>query len=79
MAAGADVKGKGKLNDLMERIKKDALFLIVHDELKPLIDPSLFVRRIAEQVDEFLEEGIQPILETNASYLTIELVNGVNV
>lgn len=79
MAAGAVVKGEGKPNDLMERIKNDALFSSVHDKLESLIDPSLFVGRAAEQVDEFLEEEIQPILETNANYLAVESIDGVNV
>ena len=41
--------------------------------------PPLFVGRTAEQIDEFLEEEIQPILETNANYLAVESIDGVNV
>jgi len=79
MDAGKVVKDEGKANDLMERIKKDNLFVAVHDKLDSMIEPSLFVGRAPEQVDEFLEDEVNPILEANASLLAIESVDGVNV
>merc|ERR1719223_1040767 len=79
MAAGAVVKGEGKPNDLMERIAKDPLFEAVHNDLERLIDPILFVGRAPEQVDEFIREEIDPVLEENKSYLAVESVDGVNV
>jgi len=79
MAAGAVVKGEGKPNDLMERIKKDDKFIAVHDKLDDMIDPSKFVGRAPEQVDEFIAEEIAPILEKNKDLLAVESVDGVNV
>ena len=79
MAAGAVVKGEGKPNDLMERISKDPLFAAVHDKLDTLIDPILFVGRAPEQVDEFLEEEVRPILDANAHLINIASVDDVNV
>eukprot|EP00586_Coscinodiscus_wailesii_P022541 CAMPEP_0172520752 /NCGR_PEP_ID=MMETSP1066-20121228/292180_1 /TAXON_ID=671091 /ORGANISM="Coscinodiscus wailesii, Strain CCMP2513" /LENGTH=498 /DNA_ID=CAMNT_0013303559 /DNA_START=149 /DNA_END=1645 /DNA_ORIENTATION=- len=79
MAAGAVVKGEGKPNDLLERIKKDALFAAVHDKLDSMIDPILFVGRAPEQVDEFLVDEIDPILEEYKDLLAVEAVDGVNV
>ena len=79
MAAGAVVKGEGKPNDLMERIAKDPLFEAVHNDLERLIDPILFVGRAPEQVDEFIIEEIDPILEENKSFLAVESIDGVNV
>ncbi len=79
MAAGAVVKGEGKPNDLMERIAADPLFKAVHDDLDRLIDPKLFVGRAPEQVDEFLEEEVKPVLEANRDLLNIESVDDVNV
>ena len=79
MDAGVVVKGEGKPNDLMERIAKDPLFKSVHDKLDTLIEPSLFVGRAPEQVDDFLTEEIDPILDANKDLLTIESVDGVNV
>jgi adenylosuccinate lyase len=79
MAAGAVVKGEGKPNDLMERIAKDPMFAAVHDKLGTLIDPKLFVGRAPEQVDEFIAEEIQPILDANKDLLAQESVDSVNV
>jgi len=79
MAAGAVVKGEGKPNDLMERIAKDPLFSAVHDDIERLIDPMLFVGRAPEQVDDFIREEIDPILETNKDLLVVDSVDGVNV
>jgi adenylosuccinate lyase len=79
MDAGAVVKGEGKPNDLMERIAKDPLFAAVHDKLVDLVDPKLFVGRAPEQVDEFLQDEINPILEANKDLLAQESVDTVNV
>mmetsp|Transcript_44084 Transcript_44084/g.134218 ORF Transcript_44084/g.134218 Transcript_44084/m.134218 type:complete len:462 (-) Transcript_44084:112-1497(-) len=79
MDAGAVVKGEGKPNDLMDRIAKDPLFASVHDKLESMIDPILFVGRAPEQVDEFVEEEIQPVLEKYADLLAVDSVDAVNV
>ena len=79
MAAGAVVKGEGKPNDLLDRIKKDDKFKAVHDKLDAMIDPTKFVGRAPEQVDEFLAEEITPILEANKDLLAVQSVDGVNV
>ena len=79
MAAGAVVKGEGKPNDLMERIAKDPIFTAVHDKLDTLVDPSLFIGRAPEQVDEFVQDEIQPILDANKDLLAQESVDAVNV
>jgi len=79
MEAGAVVKGQGKPNDLLDRIRKDPNFAAVHSELDTMIDPSKFIGRAAVQVDEFLEEEINPILLANQDLLNIENVDAVNV
>ena len=79
MEAGAKVKGEGKPNDLLERIAADPLFASVHSKLNTLIDPKLFIGRSAEQVDEFLEAEVDPVLERESSLLGKEIVDGVNV
>ena len=79
MAAGAVVKGEGKPNDLLDRIKKDDKFKAVHDKLDAMIDPTKFVGRAPEQVDEFLAEEITAILEANKDLLAVQSVDGVNV
>jgi adenylosuccinate lyase len=79
MDAGAVVKGEGKANDLMERIANDPIFAPVHGKLESMIDPILFVGRAPEQVDEFIADEINPILEANSDLLKVESVDGVNV
>lgn len=73
------MKGEGKPNDLMERIAKDPIFAAVHDKLHTLVDPKLFVGRAPEQVVEFIEEEIQPILDANKDLIAQESVDSVNV
>jgi len=79
MDAGAVVKGEGKPNDLMERIAKDPLFQKVHDKLDEMIDPILFVGRATEQVDEFISDEINPVIEINKSLMDVQSVDDVNV
>lgn len=79
MEAGAVVKGEGKPNDLMERIKNDSHFTAVHAKLDTMMDPKLFVGRAPQQVDEFLAECIDPILFANKDLLAVSSVDGVNV
>merc|ERR1712127_781212 len=79
MAAGAVVKDEGKPNDLMDRIANDPLFASVHSKLDSMIDPILFVGRAPEQVDEFIQEEVDPILLSNAELLNIQSVDSVNV
>jgi len=79
MDAGAVVKGQGKPNDLMERIKKDPKFSAVHSKLDAMIDPSKFVGRAPQQVDEFVKAEVDPVLEAHKELLAVENVDGVNV
>ena len=79
MAAGAVVKGEGKPNDLLERIRNDSLFKAVHSRLDDLVDPKLFVGRAPEQTEEFLDEEVKPVLDRLKECLAVESTDGVNV
>ncbi|XP_043251571.1 adenylosuccinate lyase isoform X2 [Colletes gigas] len=61
--AGAEVKQHGRDNDLVERIVKDPYFAPIHDSLDKILDPSTFVGRAPQQVVEFLNEEVHPVLE----------------
>lgn len=63
MAAGNRVKTEGKENDLIERIKNDKAFDKIADELGVILDPKNFVGCAPEQVDEYLSNYIEPIIE----------------
>ncbi|MHC4177516.1 MAG: adenylosuccinate lyase [Planctomycetota bacterium] len=58
-AAAAVVKGQGGRNDLMERLAGDEAFSQV--DLAAVLDPSQFVGRAPQQVDEFLVDVVEPI------------------
>ncbi|MDO4551537.1 MAG: adenylosuccinate lyase [Planctomycetia bacterium] len=58
-AAGAIIKQEGGENDLISRLEADPLFAGIN--LDATLDPSLYVGRAPQQVDEFLEEIIAPI------------------
>lgn len=61
--AGAQVKQFGKDNDLVERIKNDPYFAPVLGKLNEILDASTFTGRAPDQVIEFLDEEVKPILE----------------
>ncbi|QIW94668.1 hypothetical protein AMS68_000186 [Peltaster fructicola] len=67
--AGAQVKQEGKDNDLLERIKKTAFFEPILPELSQLIDPSTFIGRCPEIVDEVVSVKVNPALEKYKSQL----------
>lgn len=79
MEAGKCVKMEGKDNDLLERLSKDDAFKTVHSELDNLTDPSKFIGRCPEQVDEFLSEEVNPVLEKNKTLLEGTVVSELNV
>ncbi|GAB6165594.1 adenylosuccinate lyase [Thermostilla marina] len=58
-AAAAEVKQHGKPNDLLERLENDPAFAGV--DVRGALDVRRFVGRAPEQVDEFLQEVINPI------------------
>ena len=69
VAAGARVKEEGKPNDLLDRIAADPAFGVARDELDQELRPERFVGRAPEQVDEFLAEWVNPVLERYAEEL----------
>lgn len=72
MEAGKNVKVEGKDNNLLELIAADPAFNLSLDELKKTMDPSRYVGRAPKQVEEFLEEVIQPILDENKDLLGVK-------
>ena len=69
MEAGKNVKQEGKDNNLLELIAADPSFNMTIDELKKSMDPTKYVGRSKEQVEEFLNEVVNPILEENKDIL----------
>lgn len=71
MEAGRNVKEKGLDNNLLELIAGDPAFGLSMEELKAAMEPKRYVGRAPEQVDEFLCEVVQPILEKNQELLGV--------
>jgi len=57
------IKSEGAENDLIERINKSDLFDLDEDELAVLMNPTLYIGRAPEQVEEFIESEVAPILK----------------
>jgi adenylosuccinate lyase len=62
VAAAERVKQGDGENDLLARIASDPAFARVRDRLDEIIDARAFVGRAPEQVDEFLENVVEPAL-----------------
>lgn len=69
IAAGKVVKEEGGENDLVDRIAADPMFGITKEEILATLNPEHFTGRSEEQVEEFISEYIQPVLEANKDVL----------
>lgn len=69
MTAGELVKVYGKENNLCELIINDPMFMITKEEMEAILKPESFTGRSEQQVEEFISEYIQPILEENKDIL----------
>ncbi|HEX5581710.1 MAG TPA: adenylosuccinate lyase [Gemmatimonadaceae bacterium] len=62
IAAARAMKDEGAENDMLERLAADPEYGVPVEDLRAATDPTRFVGRAPEQVDEFLEEVIEPLL-----------------
>lgn len=72
MEAGRNVKEKGLDNNLLELIANDPAFNMSLEELKKTMDPAKYTGRSEQQVEEFVAEVINPILEENKDLLGLK-------
>ena len=72
MQAGARVKKEGKENNLLELIAEDAAFHTNFEKLQETMEPARYVGRAPLQVEKFLEEVVQPILDENRELLGVK-------
>ncbi|NLH02270.1 MAG: adenylosuccinate lyase [Clostridiales bacterium] len=66
VAAGAVVKEQGLPNDLVKRIAADPLFGLTEDEICKNLNPAAYVGRAPQQVSEFLDNDVRPVLKKYA-------------
>ncbi|MBP0964730.1 MAG: adenylosuccinate lyase [Oscillospiraceae bacterium] len=67
--AGKKVKEEGLENDLIDRILKDEDFKISVEEMEAILKPESFTGRSEEQVTEFINSCVKPVLEKNKDIL----------
>jgi adenylosuccinate lyase len=72
VAAAAAVKDGAPRNDMLDRLAADPEFAVPIDDLLDVLDARRFVGRASEQVTEFLNEVISPLLVTAPDALTNE-------
>ena len=66
-AAAQRVKAEGKTNDLIGRLKNDEAFSSL--DIDALLDPSAFIGRAPQQVDDFLKTQVTSIRQNYKSTL----------
>ena len=69
MEAGRNVKERGLDNNLLELIAADPAFNLSLEDLQKTMDPSKYVGRAKEQVEAYLKNVINPLLEKNKDVL----------
>lgn len=70
--AAQQVKGYGKENDLIDRVKEDLYFEPIREEIDSILEPRTFIGRAPQQVQEFVEEYVKPALDPFKSVLSSE-------
>ncbi len=78
MEAAKEVKQYGRPNDLVERIANDSSFGLTKEEILKALNPDNLCGRAPHQVDDFIKEKVNPILEKYADLLKFENIE-VNV
>lgn len=65
MIAGANVKREGLDNNLCDLILDDPMFMITKEEMDAIMKPENFIGRCPQQVEEFIENFVKPVIEAN--------------
>ena len=71
MEAGRNVKEKGLDNNLLELIAADPAFNLSLEELQKTMDPAKYVGRAPVQVEAYLNNVVNPMLEANKEILDV--------
>ena len=70
MEAGKEVKEFGRPNDLVKRIANDASFGLTEEEILKILNPDNLCGRAKNQVIDFIEEYVNPVLNKYSELLT---------
>ena len=69
MEAGQNVKKLGLDNNLLELIENDDAFNLTHEELQETMHPEKYIGRSVVQVQNYLKNYVNPVLEKNKDVL----------
>jgi adenylosuccinate lyase len=69
MEAGRMIKEEGKDNELPSIIAKDDAFGVNEEQIKEILKPELYTGRASIQVDNYLKNFVNPVLEANKEFL----------
>jgi adenylosuccinate lyase len=70
-AAAAVVKEEGGENDMLERMANDPAIGMTMEEIEATLDMNDYVGRAPQQVDDFMSDFINPILDRNADRIGV--------
>ena len=73
LIAASNVKEKGLENNLLELIASSDKFHFTYEELLEETKAEKFIGRSIEQVDEYLEKEVKPVLKKNENLLGIKV------
>ena len=77
MEAGKTVKVEGKDNNLLELIAADPAFNLSLEDLQKSMDPKKYIGRAKEQTERFVNEVVQPILDSHKELLGVKAESNV--
>ncbi len=69
MEAGRLIKEEGHDNELPSIIAKDDAFGVNEEQIKEILKPELYTGRASIQVDNYLKNFVNPVLEANKEFL----------
>lgn len=73
MEASKVVKENGMPNDLIDRIANDKMFNLTKNDLLDILNPKDYVGRAPMQVEEFISDFVNPVLENNKNLIGAEV------
>ncbi|NBG88736.1 adenylosuccinate lyase [Isachenkonia alkalipeptolytica] len=73
LTAGHNVKKLGMENNLLQLIAEDSYFGLTKEELLQIVDPYKYTGRSGEQVEDFINDNLVPILQKHQEMLGAEV------
>ena len=71
--AGRRIKQEGRSNEFLDLIRESPSFNLTDDDLREILNPSLYIGRSPEQVDEFIAAEVQPVLDAEKDTQNVDV------